>query len=182
MKATVNGRTIELVKGDITKETTMAIANAANALLAGGGGVDGAIHQAAGPAVMAELKKKYPGGTRPGTAVITGGGNLAAKWILHAVGPKYSGASGDPALLLGAYQSCLLLCVKHGISSIAFPSISTGAYGYPVEAAAPVALGTVAQHLQKAKNPSVVRFVLFDDETFDAYHHAMHHLGFDHGH
>lgn len=182
MKANVNGRTIELVKGDITQETTVAIANAANTALAGGGGVDGAIHAAAGPAVMAELKKKYPGGTRTGTAVITGGGNLKAKWILHAVGPKYSGGSGDPALLLGAYQSCLLLCVKHGIPSIAFPSISTGVYGYPVAAAAPVALGTVAQHLEKYKVPSVVRFVLFDDETFDAYHHAMHHLGFDHGH
>lgn len=182
MKATINGRTIELVKGDITQETTVAIANAANSMLAGGGGVDGAIHQAAGPAVMEELKRKYPGGTRTGTAVITGGGNLKARWILHAVGPKYSGASGDPALLLGAYQSCLTLCVKHGITSIAFPSISTGVYGYPVDEAAPVALGTVAQHLRKAKNPSVVRFVLFDDETFDAYHHAMHHLGFDHGH
>jgi O-acetyl-ADP-ribose deacetylase (regulator of RNase III) len=182
MITTINGRTIELVKGDITKETTIAIANATSSPHVAGGGVDAAIHAAAGPEVLAEREKKYPGGIRIGSAVITGGGKLAAKWILHTVGPKYSGGAGDAALLLGAYDACLKLCGKHGIKSVAFPSISTGSAGYPAAEAASVAVGTVARHLEKFPIPSSVRFVLFDDATFEAYHDAIHHLGLEHGH
>jgi len=168
----IAGRVLELVRGDITKETTEAIANAANAALAGGGGVDGAIHRAGGPGIMAELRAKYRG-CPTGSAVITGGGRLAAKWVLHAVGPRYRGSQEDPVLLAGAYRACLELCVAHAIRSVAFPSISTGIYGYPLDEAAPVALGTVADHMHKKPLPGHVRFVLFDEATLNAYERAL---------
>jgi len=169
---TVAGRTIELVRGDITKETTDAIANAANAALAGGGGVDGAIHRAGGPAIMEELRAKYRG-CPTGSAVITGGGRLNAKRVLHAVGPRYRGTPEDPVLLAGAYSACLKLCAEHGLKSVAFPSISTGIYGYPLALAAPIALRTAADHLRENPVPELVRFVLFDDSTYAAYEHAL---------
>ena len=170
-KTEIAGKTLELKQGDITKEDTVAIGNAANAALAGGGGVDGAIHRAGGPAIMAELKEKYRG-CPTGAAVVTGGGNLPAQYVLHAVGPRYRGPE-DAKLLAGAYRACLELCVKHGIASVAFPSISTGVYGYPLEEAAPVALRTVADHMKRNDLPQLVRFVLFDAGTLAAYESAL---------
>ncbi len=166
---------LELVRGDITLETTDAIANAANSALAGGGGVDGAIHRAGGPAIMAELRERYDG-CPVGSAVITAGGNLKAKYVIHAVGPQYSGDPSDAELLESAYQTCLILCDQHRLASIAFPSISTGIYGYPVDEAAPVALKTVATHLASHEYPALVRFVLFDAETFGGYARALEDL------
>ena len=164
---------IELVQGDITQQDTEAIANAANSRLAGGGGVDGAIHRAGGPAIMAELKAKYLQGCPTGQAVITGGGRLVARYVLHAVGPVYSGKPKDAELLAGAYRSCLTLCSQHGIKTVAFPSISTGVYRYPVEEAAPIALDTVAAYLTTHSEIVLVRFVLFDLATYTAYRQAL---------
>ncbi len=168
----IAGGTLELVQGDITREATEAVANAANSALAGGGGVDGAIHRAGGPSIMAELREKYRG-CPTGSAVITSGGALAAKWVLHAVGPRWRGRSEDAVLLAGAYRACLDLCVSHRIGSVAFPSISTGIYGYPVADAATIALGVVADHLQKSDFPKLVRFVLYDGATLAAYDRAL---------
>ena len=164
---------LELVQGDITQQELKAIANAANSRLAGGGGVDGAIHRAGGPEIMAELKAKYPQGCPTGQAVLTGGGRLKAKYVLHAVGPVYSGKPKDAELLAGAYRACLALCSQHGIRTIAFPSISTGAYRYPLEEAAPIALRTVAAYLTSHPEIALVRFVLFDSATHTAYRQAL---------
>ena len=159
---------LELAKGDITQEATEAIGNAANSRLAGGGGVDGAIHRSGGHEIMKELREKYRG-CPTGSAVITGGGHLKAKYVIHAVGPVYSGKPKDAELLAGAYQASLELCSKHRIRSIAFPSISTGVYGYPVRDAAPIALNTVKRYLTSHSEIERVRFVLFDDQTYLAY-------------
>src|SRR3990172_9864179 len=156
---------IECVQGDITKENVDCIVNAANEHLAGGGGVDGAIHRAGGPTLMAELKGKYKG-CPTGSAVITGGGNLKAKHVIHAVGPRYSGSPKDAELLSGAYRKSLELCTQHKITSVAFPSISTGIYGYPVEEASRVALKTVIYYLKDHPEIQLVRFVLFDSNTY----------------
>ena len=172
VRATVAGRTLELKLGDITREETEAIANAANSALVGGGGVDGAIHRAGGPSLMQELRSRYKG-CPTGSAVITGAGNLKAKFVLHAVGPRYRGKGEDPGLLAGAYRACLALCEEHGIRSVAFPSISTGIYGYPVEEAAKVALETVVGHLKAKPMPELARFVLFDDFTYAVYANAL---------
>ncbi|MBI1977514.1 MAG: O-acetyl-ADP-ribose deacetylase [Candidatus Omnitrophica bacterium] len=162
---------IEFVQGDITQQETEAIANAANSRLAGGGGVDGAIHRAGGPDMMKELKQKYQG-CPTGSAVITGGGRLKAKYVIHAVGPVYSGKPKDRELLTSAYRKCLELCTEHKIGSIAFPSISTGVYGYPVEEAAPIAVKTVSDYLKTHSEIRLARFVLFDDKTFSTYRRA----------
>ncbi len=175
MKATVHQSTLDIVQGDITREDTEAIGNAANSRLAGGGGVDGAIHRAGGPAIMAELKAKYKG-CPTGSAVITGGGNLNAKYVIHAVGPIYSGSPNDAGLLSNAYQKSLELCTQHNISSIAFPSISTGVYGYPVGEASRVALKTVMDYLKEHPEIQLVRFVLFDSKTYDVYEEALKEL------
>ena len=159
---------IEFVQGDITKQDTEAIGNAANSKLAGGGGVDGAIHRQGGPEIMAELKVKYQG-CQTGSAVITSGGKLKAKYVIHAVGPVYSGKTNDRELLASAYRKSLELCSKHGISSVAFPSISTGVYGYPVEEAAPIAIATVRDYLAHHSEIKRVRFVLFDEHTYRIY-------------
>lgn len=181
LRVPVGAGVLELVRGDITREETEAIANAANSGLTGGGGVDGAIHKAAGPALMKELNERYAG-CPTGSAVITAGGNLKAKYVLHAVGPRYSGSPRDAELLESAYQTCMILCSQHRIASVAFPSISTGIYGYPVPEAASIALKTVADRLMKQEFPRLVRFVLFDDTTLEAYHDAVHGLGLAHGH
>src|SRR5512136_2451517 len=136
---TINQAVLEVTQGDVTQQDTEAIGNAANSALAGGGGVDGAIHRVGGPAIMAELKSKYQG-CPTGSAVITGGGRLKAKHVIHAVGPRYSGTLRDAELLASAYRKSLELCTQHKISSISFPSISTGIYGYPVEEASRIAL------------------------------------------
>jgi len=172
VRARFGGRTLELKLGNITREDTEAIANAANSALVGGGGVDGAIHRAGGPVLMQELRSKYKG-CPTGSAVITSGGNLKAKYVLHAVGPRYRGRPEDAELLAGAYRACLSLCGEHGIRSVAFPSISTGIYGYPVEDAAKVALTTVAAHMKVNPLPELARFVLFDDYTYAVYSNAL---------
>jgi O-acetyl-ADP-ribose deacetylase (regulator of RNase III) len=172
MKVNVQKSILEIVQGDITQQDTQAIGNAANSALAGGGGVDGAIHRAGGPSIMSELKAKYKG-CPTGSAVITGGGDLKAKYVIHAVGPRYSGSPKDPELLSGAYRKSLELCSQNKISSIAFPSISTGIYGYPVEEASKVALKTVLEYLKDHPEIKLVRFVLFDSKTFEVYKESL---------
>lgn len=173
----IGGGTIRLVLGDITKESTDAVANAANSTLLGGGGVDGAIHRAGGPEILAacqEVRAKQ-GGCPTGEAVITPGGRLPARYVIHAVGPVWGGGDrGEPDLLASCYRNSLKLAAAHGIRSIAFPSISTGIYGYPVEEAAKVALSVVASFLTAGNRlPDYIRFVLFDEATFAAYEKAL---------
>ena len=175
VKVTVYQSTLEIVQGDITQQDTEAIGNAANSALAGGGGVDGAIHRAGGPSVMSELKAKYKG-CPTGSAVITSGGNLKAKYVIHAVGPRYSGSAKDPEFLSGAFRKSLELCTQNMISSIAFPSISTGIYGYPVEEASRIALKTVMDYLKNHREIKLVRFVLFDSNTYQVYEETLKEL------
>ncbi|MFN7950902.1 MAG: O-acetyl-ADP-ribose deacetylase [bacterium] len=180
MKLEIAGRTLELARGDITHEHTDAIVNAANSSLLGGGGVDGAIHRAGGPAILDACKRiRAERGSCPtGDAVITTGGNLAARFVIHAVGPIWRGGrDGEPELLAAAYASSLALAEAHGLQSIAFPSISTGAYGYPEPAAAAIALGTVARHLRGDCGLRLVRFVLFGEVTLAHYRVALGALG-----
>lgn len=160
---------VKLIQGDITEQEVDAIVNAANRYLAGGGGVDGAIHRAGGPALMEELKKKYSG-CPTGSAVITGAGNLKARYVIHAVGPRWAGGEkGEEELLASAYRSSLELARKHHCQTVAFPSISTGIYGYPLEQAAPIALKAVRDYLSSFPVFSEIRFVLFDPRTYMAY-------------
>jgi O-acetyl-ADP-ribose deacetylase (regulator of RNase III) len=175
MKVTVHQSILEIVQGDITRQEITAIGNAANSALAGGGGVDGAIHRAGGPAIMSELKTTHRG-CPTGSAVITGGGNLKVKYVIHAVGPRYSGSPIDAELLSSAYRKSLDLCLQNKIDSIAFPSISTGIYGYPVEEASRIALKTVIDYLNEHPEVKLVRFVLFDSRTFEAYKEALKEL------
>ncbi len=172
---------IRLVQGDITKESTDAIVNAANPTLLGGGGVDGAIHRIGGPGILAECRaiRASQGGCSPGEAVVTTGGLLSARYVIHTVGPVWRGGEkGERDILGSCYRNCLRLAAEKGLQSIAFPSIGTGAYGYPVEEAAPVALSAVATFLRKEKKaPGLVRFVLFDAETFRTYREALDLLG-----
>jgi O-acetyl-ADP-ribose deacetylase (regulator of RNase III) len=175
MKTSIEGKTLELVQGDITDQDTDAIANAANSGLHGGGGVDGAIHRAGGPGIMKECRKI--GGCPTGSAVITTAGQLKATHVIHAVGPIWRGGdSGEPELLESAYRSCLDIAHRHGLKSISFPSISTGVYGYPVAEAANVALSAVIEHLKGKSSLAKVVFVLFDRGTFDVYAHALERL------
>jgi len=172
MKVSVHQSALEVVQGDITLQDTEAIGNAANSALAGGGGVDGAIHRAGGVSIMSELRAKYKG-CPTGSAVMTSGGNLKAKFVIHAVGPRYSGSPKDPELLSSAYRKSLELCTQNKISSVAFPSISTGIYGYPVEEASRIALRTVMDYLKNHPEIKLVRFVLFDSRTFDVYKKSL---------
>jgi len=173
-QVTIGDRRLELVRGDITQETVDAVANAANEALRGGGGVDGAIHRAAGPALLAELRHRYPNGTPTGTAVATDAHGLPARWILHAVGPVWrGGAHGEPELLAGAYRSCLALADDLGARSVAFPAISMGIYGYPPPDGARVAVATVADHLGGPTSLEIARFVLFSEETYDLFAAAL---------
>lgn len=168
---------LELITGDITGQHTDAIVNAANSRLAGGGGVDGAIHRGGGPSIMAETRQKYPQGCSTGEAVITGAGNLPAQFVIHAVGPIWGGGQGGEAQkLASAYQRSLEVAVAHDCQSVAFPSLSTGAYGYPVEQAARTALRTVLAFIEEHHKPTLVRFVLFDTGTYDAYAAALEEL------
>jgi O-acetyl-ADP-ribose deacetylase (regulator of RNase III) len=162
---------LELVQGDITRQEVDAIVNAANSQLAGGGGVDGAIHRAAGyGALRTEIEKRYPGGCPTGDAVPTAAGNLRAKHIFHAVGPVWrGGVQREADLLASAYRRCLELAVEHECHSIAFPAISTGVYGYPTDLAAETSLATTREFLVAQRKPALVRFVLFDGGTFGAF-------------
>ena len=170
----VDGRRIELVQGDITTERLDAIGNAANEALRGGGGVDGAIHRAAGPGLLEELVRRYPDGTPTGTAVETGGHDLPARWVLHAVGPVWRGGGQDEEWLLeGAYRSCLRLADELGARSVGFPAISMGIYGYPADEGARAAVRTVAEHLRGETGIELVRFVLFSDETYGHFADAL---------
>jgi O-acetyl-ADP-ribose deacetylase len=171
-------RRLELGHGDITAERVDAIGNAANEALRGGGGVDGAIHRAAGPGLLAELRERYPEGTPTGTAVATGGHDLPARWVLHAVGPIWRGGShGEEEQLAGAYRSSLRLADELGARSVAFPAISMGIYGYPGPDGARVAIETVAEHLRGETTVELVRFVLFSDETYQLFAEALAALG-----
>jgi len=167
---------IRLLTGDITKVPADAVVNAANSRLAGGGGVDGAIHRAGGPSLMAELDRIRPrGGCPTGQAIATGAGALPAKWVIHAVGPVWRGGGrGESELLASAYQASLKLAAERGARVVAFPSISTGVYGYPVEQAAPVALKAVADFLAAGQSPiKEAVFVLFAPGTLAAYAAAL---------
>jgi len=165
----IGDRRLELVIGDITSEQVDAIANAANSALRGGGGVDGAIHRAAGPGLLDELVRRYPDGTPTGTAVETGGHRLPARWVFHAVGPVWQGGARDEAALLaGAYRSCLRLADALGARTLAMPAISMGIYGYPMDEGARVGVSTVVEHLRGETSLQLVRFVL-RDATWDPF-------------
>lgn len=168
----LNKTTITLIRGDITRQQVDVIVNAANSSLLGGGGVDGAIHRAGGPSILEECKqiRKLQGACPPGQAVITGAGQLPAKHVIHTVGPIWhGGTSGEPDTLAAAYHNSLTLAVASGARTIAFPSISTGAYGYPVEKAAAIALGAVKDFCKTDTHLVEIYFVLFDEHTFNAY-------------
>lgn len=164
----INDSTLELVQGDITRQDTEAIVNAANSSLLGGGGVDGAIHRAAGPQLLDECRTL--GGCATGDAKLTRGYDLKAKFVIHAVGPVYrDGRHGEPALLASAYRRSLEIARDHKVQTIAFPSISTGVYGYPLRDAAGVALATVISFMQVNETPSLVRLVLFDRNAYQVH-------------
>jgi O-acetyl-ADP-ribose deacetylase (regulator of RNase III) len=165
---------IELVQGDITAIDTDAIVNAANAQLAPGGGVDGAIHRAGGPAIRQELRARYPQGCPTGSAVVTGAGNLKARWIIHAVAPVWQGgAHGEAELLRSAYAAALARAAEVGAQRIAFPSLGTGIYGNPLGPSARIALEEAARHLRTGQEPLTVTFVLFDHATLAAFEEAL---------
>jgi O-acetyl-ADP-ribose deacetylase len=170
---------LELAQGDITHEETDAIVNAANSTLMGGGGVDGAIHRAAGPSLLAECRKvrEQRGPLPPGQAVATGGHDLKARYVIHTVGPVWQGGEvNEPQILESCYCNCIIEANRLGCESISFPSVSTGAFGYPVHQAATIAVRAVADLLHKPKSVVLARFVLFDSRTFDAYARAARDL------
>jgi O-acetyl-ADP-ribose deacetylase (regulator of RNase III) len=173
----VNQARLSIIQGDITKQATDAIVNAANSGLMGGGGVDGAIHRAGGPAIREECQQivARQGRLPTGKAVITTGGNLGARYVIHTVGPVWQGGNkGEATLLASAYGESLKLAAAHALASISFPSISTGAYGYPLAEAAMVALKTVVSFLKEpATSVKEVVFVLFDSRTYEAYSSAL---------
>ena len=168
---TINGVTLALMRGNIVEARVDAIVNAANSGLRSGGGVDGAIHRAGGPSIMEECRKI--GGCPTGEAVVTSAGRLAAKYVFHAVGPIYSGSLDDQRLLTSAYQSCLNLAEKHQVKSIAFPSLSTGIYGYPLELASPIALRTIIEHIKKPTCLQQVLMVLFGESAYKVHEQAL---------
>jgi O-acetyl-ADP-ribose deacetylase (regulator of RNase III) len=174
------GRTVEFHgPGDITRETTGAIVNAANSSLLGGGGVDGAIHEAGGPAVLAECQEivNKIGSLSAGKAVITTGGQLAAKYVIHTVGPIYRGGKrGEAETLANCHRESIRLADQYGVESLSFPAISTGAFGYPLAEAAPIAVSSALEGLANAQHVTKVRFVLFDVATLCAYTNAAESL------
>jgi O-acetyl-ADP-ribose deacetylase (regulator of RNase III) len=165
---------LELVQGDITTQHVDAIVNAANSRLAGGGGVDGAIHAAGGPSLMAETRVRYPDGCDTGSAVATQAGKLSAKFVFHAVGPVWAGGQeSETAFLQSAYRKCLELAIENNCESIAFPAISTGVYRFPKDLAASAALDIIRQFLEANQKPKLVRMVLFDQGTYGAFARAL---------
>jgi O-acetyl-ADP-ribose deacetylase (regulator of RNase III) len=179
MEVTINQTKLALKQGDITQQDTDTIVNAANSSLMGGGGVDGAIHRAGGQAILEDCKKiRAERGPLPtGQAVITTAGNMKARHVIHTVGPVWHGGDrGEPELLASAYHESLKLAAESGLSSVSFPSISTGVYGYPVAQAAKAALQTVQAFLQKDTSIKEVVFVLFDNHTYASYQRALQEL------
>jgi len=171
------GRKLRLVVGDITRVPADAIVNAANSALVGGGGVDGAIHRAGGPAIMAELDqiRARIGRCPTGSAVATAAGALPARHVFHAVGPVYRGGKhGEPDLLAACYRKCFELAEERHARTISFPAISTGVYGYPLREAAVIAVGEVTRQLERPESSiEEAIFVLFDRTAFDAYEEAV---------
>jgi O-acetyl-ADP-ribose deacetylase (regulator of RNase III) len=177
--------TLELALGDITDETTDAIVNAANSGLLGGGGVDGAIHSAAGPSLLGECKKirEQRGPLPPGQAVTTSGAKLKARYVIHTVGPVWQGGKvNEPQILESCYCNSMEQANLKVCASVSFPSISTGAFGYPVRPAAQIALRTIADLLHEPRSVKLVRFVLFDESTYKAYAAAAEELSRDFPH
>jgi O-acetyl-ADP-ribose deacetylase (regulator of RNase III) len=175
MEAKIGKAVLELLQGDITEQDTEAIVNAANRSLLGGGGVDGAIHRAAGPQLLAECRTL--GGCETGDAKITKGYKLKARHVIHTVGPVYHSAGKTaPQLLARCYRRSLEVASENKLKSVAFPSISTGAYGYPLEEAAPIAIKTVIDYLKGHPDIQLVRFVLFGKEAYQAYEKALQDL------
>jgi O-acetyl-ADP-ribose deacetylase (regulator of RNase III) len=178
----INQARLSIIKGDITRQATDAIVNAANSTLMGGGGVDGAIHRAGGPAILEECRQivSRQGHLPTGKAVITTAGNMPARHVIHTVGPIWhDGRHGEAELLASAYRESLKLAAENNLTSIAFPSISTGAYRYPLGEAVRIALKTVASFLKKTTSIKEVVFVLFDSGTFDVYAAALHEINQD---
>ncbi len=172
----IGDHVLAIVRGDITRISADAIVNAANEGLVGGGGVDGAIHRAGGPAIMTELRERYgPGRHCPtGSAVVTGAGALPARWVIHAVGPIWrGGGSGERGLLASAYRESCRLAGELGARTITFPAISAGVYGYPIEEAAEVALTTVRDALAGETTLERATFVLFSSDSYDAFARAL---------
>lgn len=170
MRLKLRATTLELYQGDITTLQVDAIVNAANSGLRGGGGVDGAIHRAGGPAILAECRQLYPDGCPTGQAVVTIAGNLPAKIVVHAVGPVWHGGDhGEPELLRSAYANSFRRAEERGIASIAFPSISTGVYGYPIELACPIAVGAALDHVRQGSVLRRVVFCLFSSRDYTVY-------------
>ena len=174
MLVVLNECRLELVQGDITRQEVDAIVNAANSSLLGGGGVDGAIHRRGGPAILAECKQirstRYPDGLPTGRAVVTTAGDLAARWVIHTVGPVYARSEDRSALLASCHTESLRVADELGAATVAFPAISTGVYGYPLDEAAPVAITAVRGADTRVRE---VRFVLFGREAFEAFERAL---------
>ena len=174
MRVQIGSCALELHQGDITAQAVDAIVNAANSQLAPGGGVDGAIHRRGGPTIEAETAARYPQGCPTGSAVISTAGNLSARYVIHAVGPVWRGGNaGEAELLAGAYRRSLQLAVEHGCDSLALPAISTGVYGYPVDLASRVTLGTIRDFLLEFDRPRQVRLVLFSPGMLGAFAAAL---------
>lgn len=170
MQVSIGACLLQLLQGDITEQSVDLITNAANRALAGGGGVDGAIHRRGGPAIMAETRRRFPEGCPTGSAVITAAGNLPARYVAHAVGPIWDGGdAGEPELLAAAYRSVLEQAIALDCQSVAFPALSAGAYGYPLRDAAHVALSTTMNALKQHGRPAEVRFVLFDQRALSTF-------------
>jgi O-acetyl-ADP-ribose deacetylase (regulator of RNase III) len=176
MQLKIHQTILEIVAGDITQQDTQAIVNAANEQLRVGGGVDGAINRAGGAKIQEEARKI--GYCPTGQAVLTTGGNLKAKYVIHTVGPVYkNGLAGEAELLASCYRECLKLASARGIKSLAFPSISTGIFGYPLADAAKIALSTITNYLKEHPDIELVRLVLFGQEALTAYTTALQNMG-----
>jgi O-acetyl-ADP-ribose deacetylase len=178
----VGQRVLALARGDITTFEADAIVNAANSALAGGGGVDEAIHRQGGPSIMAELRSRHSEGCATGSAVLTSAGNLAARWVIHAVGPIWRGGRhGEPELLAAAYRSALELANQAGARTVALPAISAGVYGYPLGEAARIGLSTARDHLVGETNLERTTFVLYSGDTHEAFAAVLGRLASERG-